>query len=175
MILVMVLCAIFADFIAPYPEHVSGTDFATGATPPSLQHPMGTDTAGRDIFSRILFGARISLMIGFTVIAIATTIGTIVGLTAGYLGGWVRAILMRITDVFLAVPPTVLALAVAAALGPNLRNVMIAVAFSWWTWYARLIAGEVISVKEEQFVEAVIRRRDIVWVRDFAVNLAGVG
>jgi len=154
MILVLLFCALFAPYVAPHPEDKDSVNFAKASQSPSWEHPMGTDTSGRDILSRVLFGSRISLQLSVIVITIAVTIGTTVGVVAGYWGGIVQTILMRTTDVFLAIPPIVLALAIAAALEPTLYNAMIAIAFGWWTWYARLVQGEVISIKEEEYVEA---------------------
>lgn len=154
-VFIVVVSAIFAPVLAPFPEDAGNTlNFDRQSQPPSLDHPMGTDTLGRDIFSRVLFGARISMMMGFLVLAIAIGVGVPLGLIAGYLGGWVNVLIMRVTDVFLSIPPILLALAVTAALQPNLWNAMIAVAFAWWPWYTRLVQGEVLSVKEEEFIEA---------------------
>lgn len=164
-VLVVVLCAVFAPMIAPYPEDATGAiNFDQQSQPPSLEHPMGTDTVGRDIFSRVLFGARISLLMGVVVLSIAIGVGVPLGLAAGYLGGRVNALIMRVTDIFLAIPPTLLALAVVAATKPTLWNAMIAIAFSWWPWYTRLVQGEVLSIKEDQFVEAS-RSLGAGWVR----------
>ncbi len=155
MIAIVVLTAILAPIIAPYPEHAGNiSNFENALQPPSLAHPMGTDAAGRDVLTRVLFGARLSLMMGVVVLSISITIGVSLGLIAGYAGGVVNGVIMRITDIFLAIPPVLLALAVAAVLTPNLWNAMIAIAFGWWTWYARLVQGEVLSVKENEFVEA---------------------
>lgn len=155
MILLLILAAILAPIIAPYPSHQGpGVYFDQAFQPPGPQHIMGTDSVGRDIFSRILFGARTSLLMGVVVLSIATSIGVTLGLIAGYLGGRINSVIMRITDIFLAIPPTLLAMAVVAATGPSLWNVMIAIAFSWWSWYARLVQGEVLSIKEEEFVES---------------------
>lgn len=154
MVVTVLLVATFAPVLAPHPEDVRSTDFATGAQSPSLDHPLGTDTSGRDILTRILFGARISLMVGATVLTIAISLGTTLGLIAGYLGGWTNTIIMRVVDVFLAIPPIVLAMAVIAATEQTLFNATVAISFSWWAWYARLVNGEVLSVKEEDFVEA---------------------
>jgi peptide/nickel transport system permease protein len=152
---VVILSAVFAPTIAPYPEDAGDSlNFDRQSQSPSLDHPMGTDTLGRDILSRVLFGARISVMMGFVVLSIAIGIGVPLGLIAGYLGGWPNVLVMRTTDVFLSIPPILLALVVTAALEPNLWNAMIAIAFAWWPWYTRLIQGEVLSVKEEEFVEA---------------------
>lgn len=154
-ILIVVFVAIFAPYLAPHPEDAgSAIDYTQSFESPSLEHPMGTDSDGRDIFSRVIFGARISLMLGFVVIGLSTAIGVPLGLIAGYFGGPVNALIMRTTDVFLAIPPILLAMSVAAILGPSLQNAMLALAFGWWAWYARLVQGETLSVKEEEFVEA---------------------
>lgn len=155
MILTLVFAATFAPFIAPYPDDAGpGVHFDRANQPPSLEHPMGTDATGRDIFSRVLFGARISLMMGAIVLSIAISMGVTLGLVAGYLGGKTNSVIMRTTDIFLAIPPTLLAMAVVAATGASLFNVMVAIAFSWWSWYARLTQGEVLSIKEEEFIES---------------------
>ena len=155
MVLSVVFCAIFAPWIAPYPQDAGDTiRFDSASESPSVDHLMGTDSLGRDILSRSLFGARISLMMAGVVLGGAITIGVTTGLIAGYVGGWPNAIIMRITDVFLSVPPILLALAVTAVLGANLWNAMIAITFAWWPWYTRLVQGEVLSVKQEEFVEA---------------------
>ncbi|MDR7521257.1 MAG: ABC transporter permease [Armatimonadota bacterium] len=151
----MVAAALLAPFLAPYPQHAgSFVDFAHALQPPSSRNLLGTDDAGRDILSRIIFGARISLVLGAVVLILAVVIGVPLGLVAGYWGGRVGDVIMRITDIFLAIPPIALALAVTAALRPNLTNAMIAIAFAWWPWYTRLVYGQVLSLKEEQFVEA---------------------
>ncbi|MCU4754018.1 ABC transporter permease [Halobacteria archaeon AArc-curdl1] len=155
MIGLLFIIAIFAPVIAPYPEDAAGAiDFSRASQAPSLEHPMGTDTEGRDILSRVIFGTRIALLMGFVVLSIAISIGVTLGLIAGYMGGKTNAVIMRITDIFLAIPPTLLALAVIAATRPSLWYAMIAIAASWWTWYARLIQGEVLSIKENEFIEA---------------------
>ncbi|MFC3959146.1 ABC transporter permease [Halovivax cerinus] len=158
-ILFLVLVALFAPVIAPYPQDAGyGGDpavhFDQQLEPPSAEHVFGTDNSGRDIFSRVVFGTRLSLRIGAAVLGFAIGVGVPVGLIAGYMGGPVSVGLMRLADVFLAVPPLVIALTVSVALEPSLQNVMIALAVVWWPWYARLVYGEVISVKEEAFVEA---------------------
>jgi len=155
MILTLIFAAVFAPYLAPYPEDAGpGVHFDRASEPPSLDHPMGTDTTGRDIFSRVLFGARLSLLMGIIVLSIAISIGVTLGLVAGYLGGKTNTVIMRTTDVFLAIPPTLLAMAVVAATGASLFNVMVAIAFSWWSWYARLVQGEVLSIKEDEFIES---------------------
>jgi len=122
--------------------------------PPSLAHWMGTDDGGRDILSRIIFGTRSSLLTALGILAVASVTGTAIGLAAGYFGGWVDEILMRITDMFLAFPALVLAMGLAATLGPSLFNAMLATAVVWWPWYARLVRGQALHLKQEAFVEA---------------------
>jgi peptide/nickel transport system permease protein len=122
--------------------------------PPSAQHWLGTDDGGRDIFARVIYGTRSSLLTALGILALASVIGTAVGLTAGYFGGWVDEVLMRITDMFLAFPALVLAMGMAAALGPSLFNAMLATALVWWPWYARLVRGQALHLKNEAFVEA---------------------
>lgn len=124
--------------------------------PPSPAHLLGTDQLGRDILSRIVFGGRISLTVGLTVVVIAGLLGTTVGLLSGYYGSWVEEILMRITDIFFAFPPLILAMAIAGALGPGLNNAMIAIAAVTWPIYARLVRAQVLSLKQKEFVEAAI-------------------
>jgi peptide/nickel transport system permease protein len=147
--------AVFAPVLAPYPRHAGVfVDFDSALQPPSARNWLGTDDAGRDILSRILFGARISLALGVAVLAIAVAVGVPLGVVAGYFGGRAGEVIMRVTDVFLAVPPIALALAVTAALRPTLTTAMIAIAFAWWPWYTRLVYGQVLSLREQQFVEA---------------------
>ncbi|MWG33760.1 nickel transporter permease [Halomarina oriensis] len=161
---VVVLSAIFAPVIAP--EGPNEQDLFNRLDSPSAEHPMGTDQLGRDVLSRLLYGARISLQISLAVVAITLAIGTAVGLVAGYAGGWVDEALMRFVDVLLAFPGILLALVIAGILGPNLTNIMIALAVVGWTQYARIIRGSVLSVKQEEFVKAAqlmgVPRRRIV-------------
>lgn len=147
-----ILTAALAPYIAPYnPFKIN----LTGAfQPPSKEHLFGTDELGRDILSRILWGCRISLRVGVTVVAISLCIGTVLGGIAGYVGGLADEIIMRFTDLVLAFPSIVLALALAAALGPGLNNAMFAISVTWWPWYARLVRGQVLSIREAGFVEA---------------------
>lgn len=121
---------------------------------PSTSFWLGTDDSGRDIFSRVIYGSRYSLLAAVVVLSLAATFGTAVGLIAGYAGGAVDEILMRVTDMFLAFPALVLAMGVSAALGASLVNAMIAIAVVWWPWYARLIRSQALHLKHEQFVEA---------------------
>jgi len=148
------ISAIFAPWIAPYPEHAGPfVDFDSAEQPPSLQHICGTDNVGRDIFSRIIFAFRGALIMPIIVEALTVPLGVILGLIAGYSKNlWVEIIIMRLTDIFLSVPPLILALAVAAMLKPNLMNAMIAVTVTWWSWYTRLVYGMVSSVRNEYYV-----------------------
>jgi peptide/nickel transport system permease protein len=154
MVLVIVVIAIFAPLIAPYPGDAG---FATHPLdifkPPSATHLFGTDNVGRDIFSRIVYGTRVSPLIALAVVAIALVVGVTVGLVAGFLGGVADEILMRITDVFLAVPALLLALAFASVLPKGTGSTILAITISWWPWYARLARGEAASVSRRRYVE----------------------
>ena len=155
LIVLVVLAALLADFVAPFPAHAGAVvDFVNFNKPPGWPYLMGTDLVGRDIFSRILFAYRISLVLGVVVLAIAVPIGVTIGLLAGYIGGWVEYILMRITDVFLSVPPLVLAMSIMGVLEPTLTNGMLAVTAMWWPWYTRVVYNLTRSEKEEGYVLA---------------------
>lgn len=152
-IVVFILIAIFAPLIAPYSP--TEQNLPEKLKTPSLQHLFGTDQFGRDIFSRVIFGSRIALWIIFLVSIISGFIGTVIGVTAGYFGGIIDEVLMRITDMFLAFPSLVLAMAFAAMLGPNLTNTIIAISVISWTTYARLARAEAIKVKSMPYIEAI--------------------
>lgn len=156
MVIVVILLALFAPIIAPFPEDAGATvKFEESTQPPSLKHIFGTDQFGRDIFSRILFGYRFSLLLAIIVVAISTPPGVIMGLTAGYYRETkVDAILMRIVDIFMSVPALVLALSVAALLKPNIFNSMMAVTIVWWPWMSRLVYNVASSLQHEIFVQA---------------------
>jgi peptide/nickel transport system permease protein len=145
-------CAILAPVLAP--ANPIDQVLTLRLKPPSLEHWLGMDQLGRDILSRILFGARISLTVGVAVVGAAGTFGTLVGLLAGYAGSVVDEVLMRLTDVFFAFPPLILAMAIAGALGPNLNNAMIAIAVVTWPVYARLVRGQVLALRQREYVEA---------------------
>lgn len=156
MVLFVVLVGLSAELIAPYPDHVgSVTNLDQRLEGPSAAHPFGTDGLGRDVFSRVLFGAQISIRIAVLVVGSALTIGIPLGLAAGYVGGRLEMLIMRVTDVFVSVPRLILPVAVAGALGPSLRNVMLALIVTWWPWYVRLLRSEVKEVKEAEYVQAV--------------------
>ncbi len=150
-----ILAAVLAPLITPYPEHSgSFVDFRSRHLPPSAAHWFGTDNVGRDILTRAIFGLRVSLLLALVVLGIAIPIGTILGLLAGYFGGWTEIIIMRITDIALAIPPLVMALAVAAVLQPSLINAMLAISSLWWTWHTRLIYSITRQLRTQEFVEA---------------------
>lgn len=147
------LAALLAPWIAPYPQDASlGVHFDKALSPPSREHLFGTDEAGRDIFSRLLFGARLSLMLAVIVLGISFSIGVPLGIIAGYYGGAVDEIIMRVTDVFSSIPALVMAMAVCVLLRPSLENSMIAIALVWWRSFCRLAYGETLSLKQEDFV-----------------------
>ncbi len=144
--------ALAAPLIAPYgPLEQNVQD---RLQPPSWAHPFGTDELGRDVFSRVIYGARISLPVGLVVIAFSMVLGALVGALAGYLGGLFDLLIMRVADITLAFPSIVLALAIASVLGPSLRNAVIAMILVWWPEYARLMRGQVLSVKTNEYVTA---------------------
>jgi peptide/nickel transport system permease protein len=147
-----ILLAVVGPFVAPYSH--TRINFATKLKPPTTSHLFGTDAVGRDIFSRVLHGARLSLTSAVLVIVIAVSIGSIAGAIGGYCGGIADQVLMRITDVFFAFPFLVLAMAVAAALGPHFLNAVLALSIVWWPSYARLVRGLALSLKHTEYVEA---------------------
>ncbi|MCA9835928.1 MAG: ABC transporter permease [Trueperaceae bacterium] len=149
--LIMILLALFAPLISGDPL---AQNLSERLQAPSSSHFLGTDQLGRDVFSRVLQGARISLRLGLIVVSLSLLVGSVIGLAAGLLGGFWDDFLMRITDIFLAFPALILAMAISAALGPNLNNVMIAVAAVSWPSYARLLRAQVLAIKHVEFVDA---------------------
>lgn len=147
-----VLLALLAPILSPYDPLAQ--NIPESLYPPSASHLLGTDKLGRDMFSRMLYGARISLVVGLAVVALAGSLGALVGLLAGYIGRWADELLMRVTDIFFAFPSLILAMAIAGALGPSLRNALIAVAVVSWPVYARLVRGQVLALREREFVQA---------------------
>lgn len=168
-VLGFVLVGVIAPYVLPYPKDAWGETFHMEVRflPPSIDHPFGTDELGRDLFSRVLLGIRFSLIIAVSVVGLALMIGIPIGLVAGYFGGGTGTALMRITDMFLAFPPLLLAIAFAATLGRGLVNAVIALAISWWPWYARLIYVQVNSIKSLPYVDAArvlgLRSREIMF------------
>ena len=158
-IAVSVVIMVFFVFVALFAPVLSPTDpldpnVLQGLKPPSLEHPLGTDKLGREVLSRLLYGARISLFVGVAVVLIAGAVGTLLGVVAGYVGGWPDETLMRITDIFFAFPALILAMAIAGALGPSLQNALIAISAVTWPVYARLLRGQVLALKEREFILA---------------------
>ncbi len=151
-ILLLIFVALFAEFLAPY--SYSKQNLSHMFETPSQQHLLGTDEFGRDILSRLIFGARISLQVGFIAVGIALIVGGMLGAMAGYYGGWIDNGIMRVMDVLLSIPQTLLAIAIAAALGPGLFNLMIAVGISAVPNYARIVRSSVLSIREMEFIEA---------------------
>jgi len=146
----LVFMAVFAPLIAPYsPTKMSLRD---RLSPPSASHLFGTDDAGRDILSRVIYGSRITLRICLVVVGLTLGIGTLLGVLSGYIGGWIDEMIMRLTDVFLAFPALILAMAIAAALGPSLENAIIAMVVIWWPRYARVARGQVLAIREIDYV-----------------------
>jgi ABC-type dipeptide/oligopeptide/nickel transport system permease subunit len=152
--IIAMLCfiAIFASILAPYSPY--DQDLYRVLAPPSAIHWLGTDNLGRDLFSRILYGARVSLFVGIVSSALSAVIGIAIGLFAGFKSGVVDSIIMRVTDAFLCFPPLIFILAMSAALGPGLQNVMLSFALFGWTGFARITRGQVLLVRELPFIEA---------------------
>ena len=154
-LVLLIVGALLAPYIIPYPEDLAdATHTPIKLQAPSLEHLMGTDELGRDIFSRVVYGARVSLSAALAAVGLSLVIGIPLGAIAGSFGGWVDNLIMRITDVFLSFPPLLLAIAMVAVMGSSLNNAILAIALSWWPWYTRLIRGQAISVKERKFVQA---------------------
>jgi len=152
LLLAVIFVAVFGPWIAPYDP--LDVQLKQKLQPPSLVHLMGTDNLGRDTLSRIMVGTRISLAAAALILIVSTTSGTLLGVISGYAGGVVDEVMMRVTDIFLAFPPLILALAITAAIGPGLINAMLAISLAWWPWYARLVRGMVLSAREDEYVVA---------------------
>ena len=151
-VIILFLIAIFADLISPYdPDEIDRRHILE---PPSSEHILGTDDLGRDILSRMIYGSRISLSVGFVAVGISTIIGIIFGAIAGYYGGWIDRIIMRFIDVMLSIPTFFLILAVIAFIGPGIWNIMIVIGLTSWMGVARLVRAEFLSLKEREFVLA---------------------
>jgi len=156
----MALMAIFAEVIAPYNPEIGilGERFKPPAwiAGGSDRYLLGTDHLGRDVLSRLIFGARVSLVVGFTAVIFAGCLGTTLGILSGYLGGWVDQVIMRITDAWLAIPGLTFAIFLAAIVGPSATNIVIILAAVYWTRYARVVRGEVLSLRERDYVRLAI-------------------
>ncbi len=153
--LLIVLVALLAPLLAPFPGDAgSATNPVAALQAPSLHHLFGTNQVGRDVFTRVLYGARVSPLVALFVLVIACVVGIPLGLVAGYFGGVADDVIMRITDVFLAFPSLLLSLAFAAVLPPSLTSLTIAIAITWWPWYTRLIRGQAASVAGRPYVES---------------------
>jgi peptide/nickel transport system permease protein len=164
--LFIVLVALLAPFLAPDPADAgSATHPLNTLQPPSADHLFGTDQVGRDVLSRLIYGARVSPQIALYVLVIACLVGIPLGIAAGYFGGWIDDVIMRVTDVFLAFPALLLALALAAVLSPSIGNTTLAIAVTWWPWYTRLVRGQAASVAGRPYVESAralgVRHRTI--------------
>ena len=151
-IIFLILCAVFAPFIAPY--DYAKQDLASKFVMPCLEHPLGTDNFGRDLLSRLIYGGRISLLVSFFSVALSVGIAVILGVTVGYFGGMYDNIVMRILDIFMAIPGMMLAISISAALGPGLINTGIAISIGGIPPFARQLRASVMLVREEEFVEA---------------------
>lgn len=153
--LLIVLVALAAPLLAPFPADAgSATHPVSALQAPSLHHLFGTDQVGRDVFSRVLYGARVSPFVALLVLVIACLVGIPLGVAAGYFGGVTDEVIMRVTDIFLAFPSLLLSLAFAAVLPPSLTSLTIAIAITWWPWYTRLIRGQAASVAGRPYVES---------------------
>ncbi len=153
-VLTLILVALLAPWLEPY-SPFEGDLRTTRLLPPTAAHWLGTDDQGRDILSRVIHGSRITLFVVLLVALLAAPIGLLVGTVAGYAGGWVDAVLMRVTDIFLAFPRLILALAFVAALGPGIENAVIAIAITSWPAYARIARAETLSIRQADYIAAV--------------------
>lgn len=153
-ILILLLTALFAPFLAPDRNAIYDINPQKKLTPPDWEHPFGTDHMGRDILSRVIFGTRITIVIAIIAVGSALAIGVPIGLIAGYYENWLSGFLMRISDVFLSFPQFVLALALAVALGPNIKNAILALSITYWPWFSRIVYAETLFIKHSIFVEA---------------------
>lgn len=154
-ILLFVVSAVFAPLLTTRAAEGEGEpNPPEKLLAPSAEHLFGTDHLGRDLYARVLFGGRTALALGLLVVAVAVAVGVPLGAVAGYFGGWVDEIIMRLTDVFLAFPPLLLAIFIASALGASLTNAALAIAFTWWPWYTRIVRAQVVALRDRPFVEA---------------------
>jgi peptide/nickel transport system permease protein len=163
---ILVVTALAAPLIAPYPGQGAGrTNPDDHAQEPSSTYWLGTDKQGRDIFSRIIFGAQPALIAAVVVVSVAVSVGAPLGAIAGYFGGWIDEVIMRITDLFLAFPSLLFAMVIVALLGPSLLHAVLALTVSWWPWYTRLVRSVTLTLRDAYFVEAARS----MGVRDFTI------
>jgi peptide/nickel transport system permease protein len=151
-----VVCALFAPWLATHPDAVFEINPAHRLRPPGGEYLLGTDRLGADIYSRLLFGARITIMIAVIAVGTAVAVGVPLGLVAGIRDGFISNLIMRTSDIFLAVPQIILAIAIAQTLGPSLPNVILALSATFWPWFTRLVYAETRAVRKETFIEATI-------------------
>lgn len=152
---IIIFLAIFAPLLTPYANQVGPyTDFSHDYLPPTLSHPFGTDNVGKDVYTQVIFGFRISLFVAVLVLVGSVPFGVVLGVVAGYYGGWVENVIQRVTDVFLALPALIFALVIAGILGPSLQDVIVALVSIWWNWYARIMFTLTKSLKNQPYVEA---------------------
>jgi len=154
-VLVIAIVAILAPLLAPYPADVSASHLLRRLKPPSWAHPFGTDNLGRDIFSRVVLGTRGALTIALMVVGISMAVGVPLGLVAGYYQGWASEAIMRVTDVFLAVPQLILALAIAQLMGPSLQSAMLALTLTYWPFFTRIVYAEARRLEASLFIDAL--------------------
>lgn len=153
LVALVLICAVFADVIAPFPSHAYGAiDFANANKPPQWPNILGTDVMGRDILTRLIFAYRLAVRISLTILVISVPVGVTLGLMAGYMGKKVSFVIMRITDIFLSVPPLVLAMAIMGLMAATLTNGLLAITVVWWPWYTRMIYNIVRAEREEGYV-----------------------
>jgi peptide/nickel transport system permease protein len=155
-IALLVVVAAFAPWLAPFPDDAWAINPANRLRPPSWTHPFGTDRMGADIFSRVLLGARITILIALIAVGTALVVGVPLGLIAGFGDGWLSDLIMRVADMFLAIPQIILAIAIAQTLGPSLPNVILALSATFWPWFTRLVFAETRALRKETFIEATI-------------------
>jgi len=154
-VVVVLVLAVFGPVLAPHPQDVSASHLLRRLKPPSADYPFGTDNLGRDIFSRVILGARGALTIALMVVGISMLIGVPLGLVAGYYQGWASEVIMRVTDVFLAVPQLILALAIAQLMGPSLQSAMLALTLTYWPFFTRIVYAEARRLSTSLFIDAL--------------------
>ncbi|SLN72682.1 putative D,D-dipeptide transport system permease protein DdpC [Oceanibacterium hippocampi] len=151
-LLIVVFTSVFADVLAPYDANTQ--NLKAFLTEPGSEFVMGSDALGRDIFSRLMHGGRVSLLVGVSSVGVAIIIGVLMGIMSAMIGGWIGEAIMRLTDLFLSLPSVLIALAVAATLGPSLLNVILIIGFIYWAPFARMVRGEALSIRELDYVQA---------------------